>query len=414
MVNTEGQIRRSLQRLVSFERKVTFDGTEKVQLERVEKDEFSLPLEDRVADYDAEKLARFWNQENNQRNFEVPSISSRICNGLEEGFLGRTALIIVVYLILHYTVNLLIVEYWCTEELLDPAFIYSVEESIFADNDTIPKMNSTETAACLHYKVQTRKLVDKEALFSKILTLLLGFYVAFTVERWWRQVSLLPRMDPICLTLEGCMWWDPGKNESEVFIEKDLNVIQFKKTIARYCLLSFTMCMSTISKPLRKKFRRPRDFNKALLLSIDEYNILKSKYGGDGWKTKWSVPLLWANAMINRACNRPQDKDSVKFRFTREILKELKIFQRSLRDLSDYNTYHVPNLVIRGITLGIWFWFGMGIFASEGLLTSLGHDISLSSALLFNFPLMHCIQYIMLFGWLHTATFLQNPFGNDK
>ena len=414
MVNTEGQIRRSLQRLVSFERKVTFDGTEKVQLERVERDEFSLPLEDRVADYDAEKLARFWNKENNQRTFEIPSISARICNGLEEGFLGRTALIIVVYLILHYTVNLLIVEYWCTEELLDPAFIYSVEESIFADNDTIPKMNSTEKAACLHYKVQTRKLVDKEALFSKILTLLLGFYVAFTVERWWRQVSLLPRMDPICLTMEGCMWWDPGKNESEVFIEKDLNVIQFKKTIARYCLLSFAMCMSTISKPLRKKFRKPRDFNKALLLSVDEYSILKSKYGGDGWKTKWSVPLLWANAMINRACNKPQDKDSVKFRFTREILKELKIFQRSLRDLSDYNTYHVPNLVIRGITLGIWFWFGMGVFASEGLLTSLGHDISLSSALLFNFPLMHCIQYIMLFGWLHTATFLQNPFGNDK
>ena len=39
MVATDGQLRRSLQRFVSFERKVTFDGTEKVQLERVEKDE---------------------------------------------------------------------------------------------------------------------------------------------------------------------------------------------------------------------------------------------------------------------------------------------------------------------------------------------------------------------------------------
>ena len=61
MVNTEGQVRRSLQRFASFERKVTFDGTEKVQLERVEKDEFSLPTEEHVAYYDSEKLARFWN-----------------------------------------------------------------------------------------------------------------------------------------------------------------------------------------------------------------------------------------------------------------------------------------------------------------------------------------------------------------
>ena len=86
MVNTEGQIRRSLQRLVSFERKVTFDGTEKVQLERVEKDEFCLPSEDRVAHYDAEMLASFWNKENNQYS-EIPSISNRICNGLKMVFL---------------------------------------------------------------------------------------------------------------------------------------------------------------------------------------------------------------------------------------------------------------------------------------------------------------------------------------
>ena len=106
MVNTEGQIRRSLQRLVSFERKVTFDGTEKVQLERVEKDEFSLPLEDRVAHYDAERLASFWNKENNQYS-EFPSISTRICNGLKDGFLSRTTLIILIYLITNLVGNML-------------------------------------------------------------------------------------------------------------------------------------------------------------------------------------------------------------------------------------------------------------------------------------------------------------------
>ena len=411
MVATDGQLRRSLQRFVSFERKVTFDGTEKVQLERVEKDEFSIPISDRVAHYDSEKLASFWNTEN-RHYFEIPSLYSRIWKGMKYGLLSRTAIIILIYLVAYYLVNCIIVEVLCTNELLGQIDLLKISP----EEHEIPRMsnNVTETAGCLHYKIQIRKLADKEALFSKILTLLLGFYVAFTIERWWRQVSLLPRLDSICLTLEGCMWCDPEKEETDVLVETGMNFLQFKQTIARYCLLSFTMCMSMISQPLRMKFRKPKEFNQARLLSFEEYDVLKSKYGGDGWKTKWTHPLLWANAMICRASKNPKDADHVKFQYTREIIRELKIFQRNLRDLSDFNTYHVPNLVIRGITLGIWFWFCMGIFASEGLLTSLNHDISLPAALFMNFPLMHCVQYIMLFQWLHTATFLQNPFGKDK
>ena len=163
-----------------------------------------------------------------------------------------------------------------------------------------------------------------------------------------------------------------------------------------------------------QKFDKPKDFNRALLLSSDEYKVLRTKYDGDGWKTKWSVPLLWANTMISKASTEPKDPSSIKFKQTREILRELKEFQRRLRDLSDFNAYHVPDLVIKGITLGIWFWFSMGIFASEGLLISLSHKVSLFSALILNFPLLHCVQYIMLFGWLQTATYLQNPFGKDE
>ena len=112
MVATDGQLRRSLQRFVSFERKVTFDGTEKVQLERVEKDEFSIPISDRVAHYDSEKLASFWNTEN-RHYFEIPSVYSRIWKGMKYGLLSRTAIIILIYLVSYYLVNCIIVEVLC-------------------------------------------------------------------------------------------------------------------------------------------------------------------------------------------------------------------------------------------------------------------------------------------------------------
>ena len=104
MVNTGEQSRRALKRFVSFHKKVTFDGTEKVQLERVEKDEFKLPLSEQVARYDSEELANFWNKEN-RRYFEIPSIYQRLWRSWKEALMSRTAAIIIIYLLSYYLVN---------------------------------------------------------------------------------------------------------------------------------------------------------------------------------------------------------------------------------------------------------------------------------------------------------------------
>ena len=67
--------------------------------------------------------------------------------------------------------------------------------------------------------------------------------------RWWKQVTANPSIDSVCLSLSGIVF---STTESKERITDD--EIQFKKKIARYCLLSWTMCFSNFSQCLKNSF----------------------------------------------------------------------------------------------------------------------------------------------------------------
>ena len=96
---------------------------------------------------------------------------------------------------------------------------------------------------------------------TKYLTFVLGFYVSQMIKRWWDQVKLLPEIDPITNVLAAFV----QRDFDEVEVEGAAAALEFRKKIARYCLLSWTLCMSSISKPLNQKLRNLR---KKLLYSF--------------------------------------------------------------------------------------------------------------------------------------------------
>merc|ERR550519_3259108 len=85
---------------------------------------------------------------------------------------------------------------------------------------------------------------DKENTMTKFLTFVLGFYVSQMIKRWWDQVKLLPEIEPITNVLAAFVQRDFDETE----VEGAAAALDFRKKIARYCLLSWTMCMSSISK----------------------------------------------------------------------------------------------------------------------------------------------------------------------
>ena len=84
---------------------------------------------------------------------------------------------------------------------------------------------------------------------TKLLTFFLGFYVSQVMARWWYQISANPSMDNICLALNGVVFYTSETNARTTKDEEN-----FKKKIIRYCLLSWTMCMSNFSQCVKDQF----------------------------------------------------------------------------------------------------------------------------------------------------------------
>ena len=72
------------------------------------------------------------------------------------------------------------------------------------------------------------------------ITFLLGFYVSLVVKRWWEQYWKLPWPDSIAIYLKCLVMGDLA--------------LMIRRTIIRYCILSYILCIRRLSVRLRKRF----------------------------------------------------------------------------------------------------------------------------------------------------------------
>ena len=75
------------------------------------------------------------------------------------------------------------------------------------------------------------------------ITFLLGFYVYLVVKRWWEQYCKLPWPDTMAFFLRGLV------------VEGDEEVRRLvRRTVIRYCLLAYILCIRKFSDRLRRRF----------------------------------------------------------------------------------------------------------------------------------------------------------------
>ena len=82
------------------------------------------------------------------------------------------------------------------------------------------------------------------------LTFLLGIYVSLVVKRWWEQYVKLPWPDEVATYLKVAITKNPKKKETgdtEKDDDEDDHSLRIRRTIVRYCLLSYVLCLRRIS-----------------------------------------------------------------------------------------------------------------------------------------------------------------------
>ena len=125
------------------------------------------------------------------------------------------------------------------------------------------------------------------------------FPVSFSISRWLRQVELVPHLDRIVIGLDSFLWIDPTRNEDEIMSRPDMTTNQLKKTITRYHLLSWTLCLSRMSTALHKIFQNEVNYYNKGLLTEREFNSLCCRSRSESWIEKWTAPLLCINKLEN-------------------------------------------------------------------------------------------------------------------
>ena len=66
---------------------------------------------------------------------------------------------------------------------------------------------------------------------------------------WWYRISANPSMENICLAMNGVVYSTSETKEGSITDEE-----KFKKKVVRYCLLSWTMCLSNFSEVVKDHF----------------------------------------------------------------------------------------------------------------------------------------------------------------
>jgi hypothetical protein len=420
------------------------NGEERVEHTPLNKEDFTLNDNIKVAAYNAENLKNHWNKSMMHQPF-----TKQVWRALTKGILKRTFPIISVFLIIYYSISVFILTQLCDptgDTYLSDATQEWIMRRIASGTSDFPGFPSESsdfprlgehfsinaTYFCNHYDDITRPWSVKEHRLTRVLTFLIGFYVSFVVRNWWRQVENFPTLDKALLGMGCFIWVDSDIKEDEITVtvgKKTITLMQFKKDIIRYFLLSWAMCFCRISRRLKHNLPDSKAFLKKDLLKKAELKQLNSNTN-DGWLEKWATPLLWISKMscnvsknvawakhvtdLNGKDIEAKDLKFVKIKEPKEIGIALFKYKDDLQRLNNQYYFRLPSFMRHAILIALYFYILLGAFAGQALIFHMNNEMSFWEKLFFNFPLYICMKHLLLVGWLKTATDLQNPFGEDE
>lgn len=237
---------------------------------------------------------------------------------------------------------------------------------------------------------------------ARVITFLVGFYVATNMRRWWEQIKSIPKATNIGIQLENIM--------DKISPEEALNL---KKKILRYLHLSWTLVMTQIGIGICDEFSAKNSYISKGLLTVVEEQYLKTQIEqcNGSYQTLWFVPINWAVLLLKKGW------DQKKFKDPKEILKSFMTFQNNLRYILDHKDYRMPVIFSAAVRLAVIGWIGVTLIGAQNTQHYTDDEARVNSAaglILLTVPGHELFIIILILTWLQAADKLINAFGRDK
>ena len=232
------------------------------------------------------------------------------------------------------------------------------------------------------------------------LTFLLAFYVGLVVKRWWEQYAKLPWPDAVATdckmaVTKGCI--NEAKTEN----------LEIRRTIVRYCLLSYILCIRRISTKVRKEYPSMEHIITARIIRKDEAELIgdeevTDKHGDSNW---W-LPLKWCIDIIRKADVDGRIANPVNGAF---LVKSISAFRTSLIDVSSYGFVTIPLVYTQVVHLAVYIHFAVQLVGEQWIKPRKEGDEEMD----FYFPFCLTFEFLFFYGWLKVAMTMYNPCGCD-
>ena len=231
------------------------------------------------------------------------------------------------------------------------------------------------------------------------LTFLLGFYVALVVKRWREQYCFLPWPDSVAFFLRGLVI---GGDE-----EKNRMV---RRTVIRYCLLSYVLCIRRLSVRLRKRFPTMQELIRTGLIRPDEAERVGEESSHEMYGSNWWMPLKWSTEILSRSMQDGLVKSPPGYN---GLLGQIATFRSSLTKVATYGHIPVPLVYTQVVTLAVYVYFAVSLIGEQWQVRRQVDGKWMGDEIQLYYPIFMTVKFLFFFGWLRVAETLYNPFGED-
>ena len=356
-----------------FIRSFRITGERRVQRQKLTSKDFELPDNSMVAQYDPHLVAKYWNKQN------LPREIGKFCFHLFfRGIYAKLVPVATLYITMYYVLNIFVFNsVLCTPatnstgnsnpssgtQSSNPELVHKALSDAKLSEAGLVRTALSGGQLCQRSKLEAYMSMEKD--FTRVLTLFIGFTVSISVNSWFSQVRMMPKLDQILVQINNFMWVNPKERAEDVKVKGDVTAKQMQTTIVRYFLLSWTMCFSRMSTPLYDKFKNEHALNRKKLMLKREFDALTCGIGGDSWREKWSTPLSWVTKMVNDV---DKDNKGIKILDIKDAIgKTVGAYCQDLQKLNSYNEYRLPTSLINLLTLTIYVFLILNVAAGQDL-----------------------------------------------
>ena len=177
------------------------------------------------------------------------------------------------------------------------------------------------------------------------------------VKRWWEQYCKLPWPDTIAIYLKGLVVGAPG--------EKRVEARMVRRTVIRYCLLAYILCIRQLSVRLKKRFPTIDELVKTGIVRHDEVSRIGDEECTNVFLSNWWMPLKWSIEILNKAKDDGLVPNAPGYS---HMLGKLSVFRSSLSEVATYVYLPVPLVYTQVVHLAVYVYFAVSLIGEQWII----------------------------------------------